>query len=73
VPKDVVRQARKKLLELESNSVQGGMQGDLFATASIMQIEPEPHPLQDALAGVDPDELTAREAHDLLYRLCALL
>ncbi|MEJ2791862.1 DNA mismatch repair protein MutS [Iodobacter sp. LRB] len=73
VPKDVVRQARKKLLELESNSVQGGMQGDLFATASIMQIEPEPHPLQDALAGIDPDELTAREAHDLLYRLCALL
>ena len=73
VPKDVVRQARKKLLELELNSVQGGMQGDLFATAPMMQFEPEPHPLIDALAAVDPDALNPREAHDLLYRLCAML
>lgn len=73
VPKDVVRQARKKLLELESNSVQGGMQGDLFATAPMMHIDPEPHPLVDALAAIDPDALNPREAHDLLYRLCAML
>ncbi|MGL4605511.1 MAG: MutS-related protein, partial [Iodobacter sp.] len=73
VPKDVVRQARKKLLELELNSVQGGMQGDLFATAPMMHFEPEPHPLIDALAAVDPDALNPREAHDLLYRLCAML
>jgi DNA mismatch repair protein MutS len=73
VPKDVVRAARKKLLELESNSVQGGMQGDLFASAAAARIEPDSHPLLDALAEVDPDALNPREAHDLLYRLCALL
>lgn len=49
------------------------MQGDLFATAPMMHFEPEPHPLIDALAAVDPDALNPREAHDLLYRLCAML
>jgi DNA mismatch repair protein MutS len=49
--------------------VRGG-QDDLFAGAG-RKVEPEPpsDPIREALARVNPDELSPREALELLYRL----
>ncbi|MEK7361147.1 MAG: DNA mismatch repair protein MutS, partial [Pseudomonadota bacterium] len=70
VPKPVIRQARKYLELLEQQSLSRGGQDDLFAGAS-RQVEPEPpaDPLRDELAKINPDELSPREALELLYRL----
>ncbi|NIC39357.1 DNA mismatch repair protein MutS [Halomonas desiderata] len=73
VPQSVIARARDKLAQLEQQEVdqssRGGgmprgddakpMQSDLFASA--------PHPLLDALADLDPDELTPRRALELIY------
>ncbi|EWH01353.1 DNA mismatch repair protein MutS [Halomonas sp. BC04] len=72
VPQGVIARAREKLAQLEQQEVDQGsrlplpgngepapQQTDLFATA--------PHPLIEALAGLDPDGLTPRQALELLY------
>jgi DNA mismatch repair protein MutS len=70
VPKPVIRQAKKYLEMLEEKSLREGGQDDLFASAREEQEkEPQTDPLRDALQGVNPDELTPREALELLYRL----
>jgi DNA mismatch repair protein MutS len=69
VPKPVVRQARKYLELLEDAAVRRGGHDDLFARAQAPAPEPEPDPLRDELAKVNPDELTPREALEVLYRL----
>jgi DNA mismatch repair protein MutS len=70
VPKAVVRQAKNYLEALEEESLTRSGQSDLFAGAGR---EPEPapaaDPLRDALQEVNPDELSPREALELLYRL----
>ncbi len=68
VPKPVIRQARKYLEMLEMQSLQRGGQDDLFLNEK-KQEEPEADALREALQGVNPDELTPREALELLYRL----
>jgi DNA mismatch repair protein MutS len=70
VPKAVIRQARKYLELLEEQSLTRGGQDDLFAGAG-RTVEPEPpsDPVRDALAEINPDELSPREALELLYRL----
>jgi DNA mismatch repair protein MutS len=69
VPKPVIRQAKRYLQLLEESSVTRGSQADLFA--KTIEVEPEPaiDPLRDEMARVNPDELTPREALELLYRL----
>jgi DNA mismatch repair protein MutS len=69
VPKEVIRRARKYLELLEDAAVSRGGQDDLFAKTKAPEPEPEPDALREALAGVNPDELTPREALELLYRL----
>jgi DNA mismatch repair protein MutS len=69
VPKPVIRQARKYLELLEDAAVRRGGHDDLFARAQAPEPEPEPDPLRDELAQVNPDELTPREALEVLYRL----
>jgi DNA mismatch repair protein MutS len=69
VPKPVIRQARKYLEMLEEQSLQRGGQDDLFAGATEKAEEPQVDELRDALQAVNPDELTPREALELLYRL----
>ncbi len=70
VPKPVIRQARKYLQMLEEASLTRGDQPDLFVAG-----RPEPEPatapdaLRDALDAVNPDNLSPREALELLYRL----
>ena len=72
VPKPVIRQARKYLQMLEEASLTRGNQPDLFVAARA-DPEPEPEPtadaLREALDAVNPDDLSPREALELLYRL----
>jgi len=74
MPQPVLRQARAALEALESQARAGDVQIDLFALPE--PIAPNAHeagaPLQAALAAIDPDTLTPREALDALYRLKAL-
>ncbi len=70
VPRPVIRTARKYLQMLEDASLARGGQSDLFVSA---QAEPEPEPpaepLREALDQVNPDDLSPREALEMLYRL----
>ncbi|MCM0045020.1 MAG: DNA mismatch repair protein MutS [Burkholderiaceae bacterium] len=85
VPQPVIRAARRRLAMLEAQSVHSGGQFDLFsapfsaplsipctavsddaAEADAVAATP---PVIDALAAIDPDTLSPREALDALYRL----
>jgi DNA mismatch repair protein MutS len=69
VPKAVIRQARKYLQLLEESSISRGNQPDLFAKVQTEEPEPAADPLREELSKTNPDELTPREALELLYRL----
>jgi DNA mismatch repair protein MutS len=77
VPPAVIKAARKHLARLESQALDTTAQLDLFALPCV---EPDdaPHPaaaaplageLLDALAAIDPDALSPREALERLYEL----
>ncbi|AOE87084.1 DNA mismatch repair protein MutS [Pseudomonas sp. TCU-HL1] len=73
VPGDVIQRAREHLARLETTSLphetprqipglpNAPMQSDLFASL--------PHPVLDELAKIKPDDLTPRQALELLYTL----
>lgn len=74
IPKVVIQQARHKLAQLETQEVHSQLmstpasaplQNDLFAAA--------PSPLEIRLKGVNPDEMTPREALEMLYTLKKLM
>ncbi|SEF71355.1 DNA mismatch repair protein MutS [Oceanospirillum linum] len=74
IPHDVVGQAREKLVQLEQQENQNGdqvrtiytpVQNDLFSVA-------EPAPALEKLESISPDDLTPRQALELLYELKAL-
>ena len=70
VPKAVIRQAKRYLHRLEDASLAHGNQGDLFFNKKeVVEAEPAADPLREALGQVNPDELSPREALELLYRL----
>ncbi|MDH4095683.1 MAG: DNA mismatch repair protein MutS [Betaproteobacteria bacterium] len=69
VPKAVIQRARRILQQLEDASRAGGGQADLFARPAPAEPELAADPLRDALAQVNPDELSPRDALELLYRL----
>ncbi|OGA13772.1 MAG: DNA mismatch repair protein MutS [Betaproteobacteria bacterium RIFCSPHIGHO2_12_FULL_69_13] len=71
VPKPVIRRAQRYLEMLEDSSLMRAGQEDLFVAAKRAAPEPEPAPdaLREELAKVNPDELSPREALELLYRL----
>jgi DNA mismatch repair protein MutS len=69
VPKAVIQRARRILQSLEEASRAGGTQADLFARPAAPEPEPAADPLRDALAQLNPDELSPREALERLYRL----
>ncbi len=74
VPRPVIERARKRLRELEQaareHSDQQASQLSLFAPAPAA--EPRPSAVEEALAGLEPDGLTPRQALEALYRLKAL-
>src|SRR5688572_5858806 len=69
VPKAVIRQARKYLQLLEDASISRGATSDLFSSTREAEKEPAADPVRDELLKINPDELTPREALELLYRL----
>jgi DNA mismatch repair protein MutS len=69
VPRPVIRQARKYLQLLEDSSLSRGNQEDLFSRKVEQEPEPAVDPLREEMLKVNPDELTPREALELLYRL----
>jgi len=69
VPPEVIRRARGYLRELEQDRAAGrGPQAEL----PLFDAAAEPDALQARLATVEPDGLTPREAHELLYELKSL-
>jgi DNA mismatch repair protein MutS len=73
MPAAVVRQARAALQALESSQQSQSPQVDLFAAPAPEPVAGEPSPCWAALAALDPDTLSPREALDAIYRLKALL
>ncbi|HHQ4538873.1 TPA: DNA mismatch repair protein MutS [Aeromonas veronii] len=69
VPKSVIQQARHKLHELESATPVAAGE----SRPAPVTLAPQPHPVVEELEAVRPDELTPRQALDLLYRLKQML
>ena len=75
IPKSVVASARRKLAQLEINQVaqQANIsQSDMFASHQATT-EPIMHAALSELERVEPDELTPKQALEMLYQLKALL
>ena len=72
VPREVVLRAREKLRELESSSAARADNDSPSHQIGLFEAPP-PHPLLEALAAIDPDRLSPREALQHLYRLRELL
>ena len=78
LPPAVVARAQEVLQILEEGEQSGALAKladdlPLFsATAAPGPAEAAPSPVEDALAGINPDELTPREAMEILYRLKSL-
>ncbi len=71
IPQGVVHLARKKLLELETTKTQGVNQSELnFSAETEVQ---ETSPCLAYLQSLNPDDMTAREALEVLYRLKGML
>lgn len=69
IPKSVVAAAKRKLAQLENNQItQNTNQPDMFAA----DVEPTPvavHPVIVELEVIQPDDLTPKQALELLYKL----
>ncbi len=70
LPRNVIAQAKRTLAELESKS----MHAAELSPAALDQPQQfalfaQPSPVIDALAQIDPDELTPKQALEALYRL----
>jgi len=70
----VVREAKKRLAELEKQLRPAPAHPDLFAAdAAPAAPKPTEDPIAAALAAIDPDRLSPKEALDALYKLKRLL
>ncbi len=73
MPPAVLREAKRRLVELENREAAAGPQGDLFAAHPAVPpaptFETEAHPALEKLAALDPDALSPREALETLYEL----
>lgn len=69
IPKSVVASAKRKLTQLENSQVtQNANQPDMFAT--IVEVAPVVvHPVVGELEAIQPDDLTPKQALELLYKL----
>jgi DNA mismatch repair protein MutS len=73
IPAPVIRNARRRLRALENRAIDAGPQGDLFAALPEENETQPSHPALTALAAVDPDVLSPREALEKLYALKRLI
>jgi DNA mismatch repair protein MutS len=80
IPPAVLREAQRRLVELELRAIAEKPQSDLFSAVPMLAragdaVPPEPtfvapvHPAVEALQALAPDELSPREALDRLYAL----
>lgn len=71
IPRSVVAAARRKLAQLEQQSIATGPQADLFAVPQAGEVPPPP--VLEALMDVEPDEMSPKQALEALYKLKDLL
>ena len=73
LPRQVLARAEAVLSALEDRARAGG--GPLSDELPLFNAQPRPpeHPVLDALAAINPDQLSPRDAQEALYRLRALL
>ncbi|WP_217528317.1 DNA mismatch repair protein MutS [Vibrio metschnikovii] len=69
VPKAVITNAKNKLAQLEQQRETTKKPAASLAITNQMSLIPEPSEVELLLAGIDPDELTPRQALEALYRL----
>ncbi|WP_217536251.1 DNA mismatch repair protein MutS [Vibrio metschnikovii] len=69
VPKAVITNAKNKLAQLEQQRETTKKPAASLAITDQMSLIPEPSEVELLLAGIDPDELTPRQALEALYRL----
>jgi DNA mismatch repair protein MutS len=72
MPAAVLNHARHALEALEARAGEGKLQVDLFAPPPAPDM-PTPSRVEAALAAIDPDKLSPREALDVLYQLKAAM
>lgn len=75
IPPSVVRAARRQLRELEQRAAVNPLQPDLFTAPPPSYSEPieeAPSPVLERLTGIDPNDMTPKQALDALYELKAL-
>ncbi|NMF48817.1 DNA mismatch repair protein MutS [Pseudoalteromonas arctica] len=74
VPKAVIAQAKQKLKLLENHqSVTAPSTEQQAFTFNNEAAQSTPSEVEEQLSAIDPDNLSPRQAHDLLYKLKALL
>jgi len=74
LPSSVVKRARQVLASLEASRQSGSLDAlPLFSYEPQEASAPPPDPLRAAVAGLDPDALTPREALEALYKLKRLI
>jgi DNA mismatch repair protein MutS len=73
IPKSVVASAKRKLAQLENNQLSHNHnQHDMFSV-KVEEVEAPQHPVLAELEAIRPDDLTPKEALNLIYKLQALL
>lgn len=74
LPRDVVARARQLLTHFEKHAPRNdrsqlSLFGAVSAPAPAPEVEAAPDPLREAVAALDPDAMSPRDALDALYRL----
>jgi DNA mismatch repair protein MutS len=74
IPASVIKAAKRQLREFEQRASINPLQPDLFAAVAHPAGSPEPaawekHPALERLAAIEPDELTPRQALEILFEL----
>ena len=64
----MISAAKRRLAQLEQQNLLQGPQADMFASAQT-EAEPPVHAAVAELEGLEPDELTPKQALEALYKL----
>ncbi len=72
IPPAVIHNARRKLASLEQQVAPTQVNGHVPAQPDLFAAAPEPSPALEALEAIEPDELSPRQALELLYKLKSL-
>lgn len=75
VPKEVIKQARQKLAQLEQigKGEAGQRSPSTVDIANQLSLIPEPSEVEQALSSIDPNDLSPRQALDLIFQLKKML